>query len=114
MTCTTLLAVESMTSMVSAALFVTKISEAVVGAGWDVARKLRTQSARVSQSGSFCDGNCRPPEWNGSPPAPGARGWSNRGLELGSPGTTNCSTVWKFWRDCSSVQSGTPGDNFWR
>src|ERR1700724_1719662 len=90
------------------------MSERGVGVGSEVGRAPRTQSDSATQSGSFCDANCLPPEWNGSPPASGARGWIKSRLEVGSPGATNCETVWKLRRDCSSFQSAAPGDKFSR
>ena len=49
-TCTTLLVVASITSIVSPALFVTKIHAVAADEG---SERLRTHSARTSQSGSF-------------------------------------------------------------
>src|SRR2546423_3475902 len=72
----------------------------------------RTQSANVCQSGSFCDVNCLPPVWKGSPPTSGASGCMRSRLEVGSPGTTSREATSKLRLDCSSVQDKLPAGSF--
>src|SRR5207247_5733186 len=72
---------------------------------------VRTQAAKVCHSGSFCEFQCLPPAWKGSPPASAASGCISRRLACGSPGTTILCQASKFLRDCSPFQFVAPGDS---